>query len=73
MDVLTEVERQDPLWLKVEALLKERRDKWIRSLVVKDNEEFRGRIKELEFLLAPPAVVPTASHHPRISADEEGS
>lgn len=71
MDVLTDLERLDPIWLKIEAFLKERKEKWIRSLVAKENEEFRGRIKELEFLITPPAATHTAHSHPRTRADEE--
>lgn len=70
MDVLTDHERLDPMWLKIEAFLKDRKDKWTRALIVKDNEEFRGRIKELEFLITPPADMHTAAVHPRTRADE---
>jgi len=73
MDVLTDADRLDPLWIKIEAYLKSRREKLVRMLIVKDSEEFRGRIKELELLIAPPADTPTAHVHPRGSADEEGS
>lgn len=76
MDVLSPLERLDPIWLKLEAHFRERRDKWIRSLIAKkevDADEFRGRIKELEYLITPPDEGPTAHvHHPRASADEEG-
>lgn len=71
MEVLTDLERLDPIWLKIEAFLKGRKEKWTRSLIAKENEEFRGRIKELEVLLTPPADTHTASHHPRTRADEE--
>lgn len=73
MDVLTDADRLDPLWIKIEAYLKTRRDKLVRLLIVKDSEEFRGRIKELELLFTPPADTHTAYGHPRVSADEEGS
>lgn len=73
MDVLTDADRVDPLWLKIEAYLKSRRDKLVRQLINKESEETRGRIREVELLIAPPADTHTAYVHPRASADEEGS
>lgn len=72
MDVLTDADRLDPLWLKIEGYAKTRRDKLVRMLINKESEENRGRIRELELLIAPPADTPTANIHPRGSADEEG-
>lgn len=71
MDVLTDADRSDPLWLKIEEYLKARRDKLVKQLISKESEEFRGRIKELQLLIEPPADTPTANNHPRGSADEE--
>ena len=60
MDVLSDVDRLDPLWVKIEAYLNARRDKLINTLIAKESEEIRGRIKELGFLLTPPADTHTA-------------
>ena len=62
----------DPLWLKIEEYLTARRDKLVRMLINKESEEIRGRIREVELLIAPPVALPTAHVHPRGSADEEG-
>jgi hypothetical protein len=69
---ITEAERFDPLWLKIEALLRKREEKLINMLIAKESEETRGRIKEVRFLLSPPGETHTAKVHPRVSADEEG-
>jgi len=71
MDVLTDADRSDPLWIKIEAHLQTRRDKLVRMLISKESEEVRGRIREVELLLTPPADTHTAHVHPRVSADEE--
>lgn len=64
MDVLTEVlseaDRHDPVWLRMEAFLNTRKAKLTKKLVSANDEEVRGRIKELEFLLTPPAEPHTA-------------
>lgn len=66
MDVLlgelSEGERRDPIWLKVETYLRDRHAQQIRKLInsEEDNEQTRGRIKELEYLLKPPAEPHTA-------------
>lgn len=73
MDVLTDADRIDPLWLKIEGYVKARREKLVRLLINKESEEVRGRIRELELLVTPPADTHTAHIHPRVSADEEGS
>ena len=57
MDVLTELERADPVWKKMEAHLEERKQKFIRTLVKANDESVRGKIQELEYLLTPPTIV----------------
>lgn len=60
MDVLSDLERQDPIWLKVEEYLNARREKLVNMLIAKESEEIRGRIKEIGLMLTPPAETPTA-------------
>ena len=55
MDALTPSEHHDPIWLKVEAYLRQRRDKAVSRLIAKEDPEARGVIKEFDFILKPPA------------------
>jgi hypothetical protein len=57
MDVLTEIERQDPIWRKIEEHLEERKQRFIRILVKANDESVRGKIQELDYLLSPPTIV----------------
>ena len=61
MDILTDQERQDPLWIKISEYLEARKCKFTNKLIGANDEVVRGRIQELEHLLKeePPGNSPT--------------
>lgn len=76
MEVLSDLDRLDPLWIRIEEYLQKRRDVFMKKLLnstdEKESDRYRGHIKELSFLVSPPAITPTAKVDPRVSADQEG-
>lgn len=70
--ILKQIDRFDDAWGYVEEYATVRIEKLTRQLINKDDEQIRGRIKELQLLITPPGDNHTAHVHPRVSADEEG-